>query len=265
MNNIHPSLESLLFPISQLEHLQDNPRKGDVTAIAASYQEFGQVKPIVAKMNEDGSATIIAGNHQVMAAKQLGWDKIAVVFLDGDDKQAIAYALADNRTMELGYTDNDMLHKLLAEVSSDYSELWDGLGWDEFEMAAMDERAVIKASDALTNSTYVAPVMTGTPQSYYTDMEKQISSLVATDSQDGEDKLMAPDNVDHSEVAIRGSGVALPGSQPKAVVSVQVVFDSPEQQRKWYDFVRWLRNDPSIDGSTTAERLVYFIDAHTNI
>ena len=96
-------------------------------------------------------------------------------------------------------------------------------------------------------------------------MEKQISSLAATDSQDGEDKLMAPDNVDHSEVAIRGSGVALPGSQPKAVVSVQVVFDSPEQQRKWYDFVRWLRNDPSIDGSTTAERLVYFIDAHTNI
>ena len=264
MNNIHPSLEPMSFPIEQLAHLQDNPRKGNVEAIAASYREFGQVKPIVAKMNTDGSATIIAGNHQVMAAKQLGWDKIAVVFLDADDKKAIAYALADNRTMELGYTDEDILQKLLAEVSTDYSELWDGLGWDEFEMAAMDERAVVKASDALTNSTYVAPVMTGTPQSHYTDMEKQISSLAATDEQDGEDKLIAPSGVDQSDVAIRGSGVALPGSQPKAIVSVQVVFDSPEQQRKWYDFVRWLRNDPSIDGNTTAERLIYFIDSHTN-
>lgn len=264
MNNIHPLLEQMAFPIEKLAHLQDNPRKGNVEAIVASYREFGQVKPIVAKMNSDGSATIIAGNHQVMAAKQLGWDKMAVVFLDVDDKKAIAYALADNRTMELGHTDEDMLQRLLAEVSTDYSELWDGLGWDEFEMAAMDERATVKASDALTNSTYVEPMMTGTPQSYYTDMEKQISSLVATDEQDGENKLIAPGGIDQSDVATRGSGVALPGSQPKAIVSVQVVFDSPEQQRKWYDFVRWLRNDPEIDGNTTAERLIYFIESHTN-
>lgn len=262
MNNIHPSLQSMAFPLEELQHLQDNPRKGNVEAIVASYREFGQVKPIVAKKNEDGSATIIAGNHQVMAAKQLGWDKIAVVFLDADDKRAIAYALADNRTMELGHTDDDMLQKLLMEVSTEYSDLWDGLGWDEFEMAAMDERATIKANEELTNSTYVAPVMMN-PVQPTTEMEQQISSLASVDN-DGEKKLIAPKNVDHTEVAVRGSAVAVPGSAPQAIVSVQVVFDSPEQQRRWYDFIRWLRNDPAIDGTTTAERLINFIDAHTD-
>lgn len=263
MNKIHSSLESMAFPIEQLVHLDKNPRKGNVDAIAASYEEFGQVKPIVAKKNEDGTATIVAGNHQVMAAKQLGWDKIAVVFIEGDDKHAIAYALADNRTMELGYTDDDMLQKLLTEVSEEYSDLWTGLGWDEFEMAAMDERATIKANEELTNSTYVAPVMINPINIQSAETEKQITSLVAQDD-DGENKLIAPKNVDHSEVAIRGSAVAVPGSAPQAIVSVQVVFDSPEQQRRWYDFIRWLRNDPAIDGKTTAERLINFIDEHTD-
>jgi len=263
MSNIHPSLQSLVFPIDQLVHLNNNPRKGDVNAIAASYQEFGQIKPIVVKQNDDGTATIVAGNHQVMAAKQLGWNEIAVVFIDGDDKRAIAYALADNRTMELGYTDDDILQKLLTEVSQDFSDLWTGLGWDEFEIAAMDERATLKANEELTNSTYTAPVMINPTTLQSTETEKQIVSLVSQDD-DGENKLIAPKDVDHSEVAIRGSAVAVPGSAPQAIVSVQVVFDSPEQQRRWYDFIRWLRNDAAIDGKTTAERLINFIDGHTD-
>lgn len=263
MNNIHSSLKQMAFPLDKLLHLEDNPRKGNVEAIVASYAEFGQVKPIVAKMNEDGSATIIAGNHQVMAAKQLGWDKIAVVFLEADDKRAIAFALADNRTMELGYTDGDMLQKLLTEVSTDYSELWTGLGWDEFEIAAMDERAIVKAHDELTQSKYIPPIIVASTTEEQSEIDKQIISLGQTDD-DGENKLMAPKDVSHNDVAIRGSGVAVPGSQPQAIVSVQLVFDSPEQQRRWYDFVRWLRNDPGIDGTTTAERLIDFIDSHTD-
>lgn len=263
MNKIHPSLESMAFPIDKLNHLDNNPRKGNVDAIAASYREFGQVKPIVAKKNDDGTATIVAGNHQVMAAKQLGWDKIAVVFIEGDDKHAVAYALADNRTMELGYTDDDMLQKLLTEVSEEYSDLWTGLGWDEFEMAAMDERATMKANDEIISSVYVPPVIVAQPTQVSEEVEKQISSLAQKD-EDGEAKLIAPKDIDQKNVVLQGSTVAVPGSAPQAIVSVQVVFDSPEQQRRWYDFIRWLRNDPAIDGTTTAERLINFIDAHTD-
>jgi len=263
MSNIHPSLQSLVFPIDQLVHLNNNPRRGDVNAIAASYEEFGQIKPIVVKKNDDGTATIVAGNHQVMAAKQLGWNEIAVVFIDGDDKRAIAYALADNRTMELGYTDDDMLQKLLTEVSQDFSDLWTGLGWDEFEMAAMDERATIKELDKTTNSDYIPPVMTISPSPVSEEVEKQLSALVEKDH-DGESKLIAAKDMDQKNVVLQGSTVAVPGSAPQAIVSVQIVFDSPEQQRRWYDFIRWLRNDASIDGTTTSERLINFIDAHTD-
>jgi len=44
-----------------------------------------------------------------------------------------------------------------------------------------------------------------------------------------------------------------------------LVFDDPEQQRRWYDFIRWLRNDPGYDGSTTAEKIMSFIDAHSEV
>jgi hypothetical protein len=265
MNNIHPSLMAMAFPVESLQHLEDNPRKGNVEAIASSYREFGQVKPIVARHNDDGTATVIAGNHQLMAAKKLGWDEIAVVFLDADDKKAIAYALADNRTMELGYTDDDMLHKLLTEVSTDYGDLWTDLGWDEFEIAAIEQKATLKANDEITNSAYVPPVIISPPQQKVSeDVVQEINSFVGVDS-DGETKLLAPRDMDQTEIAVKGSTVALPGAAPQAIVSVQVVFDSPEQQRKWYDFVRWLRTEPSIDGTTTAERLINFIEAHTEV
>ena len=51
MNNIHGSIAHLAVPISTLVHLENNPRKGDIGAIVASYREFGQVKPIVVKDN----------------------------------------------------------------------------------------------------------------------------------------------------------------------------------------------------------------------
>ena len=126
MNNIHPSLKSMAVSVDALTPLEGNPRVGNVDAIMASYSEFGQVKPIVARKNDDGSATVIAGNHQLEAAKALGWDKIAVIFLDADDKKAIAFALADNRTMELGYTEPELLTDMLLEISDYYPELLEG-------------------------------------------------------------------------------------------------------------------------------------------
>ena len=84
MNGIHESLSSLSIPIGSLISLKNNPRLGDVEAIASSYKEFGQVKPIVVIQNSDGKYTIIAGNHQYEAAKRLGWDSIACTIFDGD-------------------------------------------------------------------------------------------------------------------------------------------------------------------------------------
>jgi hypothetical protein len=128
----------------------------------------------------------------------------------------------------------------------------------------MDEKVLSRANDEITNSTYIAPVITNPNPGFVTEeVKRELNALVEQD-EDGETKLIAPKDVDQAEVAIKGSTVAVPNAAPQAIVSVQVVFDSAEQQRKWYDFVRWLRNDPAIDGNTTGERLINFIDAHTN-
>jgi len=127
MNNIHESLHHLAVDIDSLIPLEDNPRKGNVDAIASSYLEFGQIKPIVIRPNDDGTATIIAGNHQVQAAKKLGWDQIAAVQYEVDNMRAIAFAIADNRTMELGYTEPELLNDAILEIGENYSRVSGGM------------------------------------------------------------------------------------------------------------------------------------------
>jgi ParB-like chromosome segregation protein Spo0J len=79
----------------------------------------------VEALDDDGqpSGVVIAGNHQLAAAKKLGWDSIAVVWTYDDDLTAKAYALADNKTGELGDYDDDALAHLLADLTVDESLL----------------------------------------------------------------------------------------------------------------------------------------------
>lgn len=100
----------------------DNPRVGDVAALAESLQRFGQVKPIVVQRS---SKHVIAGNHTRQAAKSLGWTEIAAVVLDVDDETAMAYLLADNRLADRAKYDETKLYELL-EATLDL----DGTGYD---------------------------------------------------------------------------------------------------------------------------------------
>ena len=137
MNKIHKSLVSLAVDIEKLTYLENNPRNGDVDAVAKSYNQFGQRKPIVAT----NDYVVIAGNHQLAAARQLGWDKIAVVITEDDEITAKAFALTDNRTAELGSYDDDLLADLLSEVSS-VPELMDSTGFSEddlFDLIGFDD------------------------------------------------------------------------------------------------------------------------------
>lgn len=129
---IHDDLKGLARPIDSLHLLPGNPRKGDVEAVKRSYARFGQRKPIVAL--PDG--TVIAGNHQLLAAKALGWTEIAVVISDDDEQTAKAFALADNRTSDLGTYDSEALTELLADVAVD-PELLMATGYDKADLEAL--------------------------------------------------------------------------------------------------------------------------------
>lgn len=145
MSDIAPDLLTLAQPIDSLELLDGNPRIGDVDAVAASLRRFGQRKPIVARRSD---RQIIAGNHTYKAACQLGWAEIAVVLVDDDDATAKAFALADNRTAELGGYDDANLAAMIAEVGEFDAALLADTGWsceavDRLleEIAASDQAA----------------------------------------------------------------------------------------------------------------------------
>lgn len=128
---IATDLLALTFPVDQLRELEGNPRKGDIDAVARSYSRFGQTKPIVARHNDDGTGTVIAGNHQLKAARKLGWSEIAVVWRDDlTDDEARGLALADNRTADLGSYDDDLLAELLSYVADD-EDLLAATGYDQ--------------------------------------------------------------------------------------------------------------------------------------
>lgn len=129
---IAPDLQPLAHPIANLKPLPGNPRRGNVEAVMRSYAQFGQRKPVVAL--RDG--TVIAGNHQLQAATMLGWDELAVVFVDDDDTTAKAYALADNRTADLGTYDAPDLAEMLQAVALD-PELLLATGYDSDDLAAL--------------------------------------------------------------------------------------------------------------------------------
>ena len=259
-HNTSEALQGLLMPLDSLIALSHNPRVGNVEAIMASYKEFGQVKPIVVRPNTDGTATVLAGNHQVEAVRRLGWTHIAAVPIDADDKRAVAFALADNRTMELGHTDPVGASHMIVEIVDEYNDLMENLKWDDYELAYYEEQAqrVVGPGDDVVG--FITPVIS----EVVGEAAEMLAGMVR-EGEDGERQIVADDSVDHAEIAIQGSTAVVPGAAPRAVVQYTIVFDDPEQQKRWYNFIRWLRNNPGYDGSTTGEKILAFVDAHSEV
>ena len=104
--------------------------KRNLEAIRASLKRYGQQKPIVV----DGDGIIVAGNGTFAAAKIEGWDKIAVVRTKLKGAEAIAYAIADNRSAELAEWNFEVLGKVLASLQEDDPNIGLELGWAEHEL-----------------------------------------------------------------------------------------------------------------------------------
>lgn len=270
-DKIHESLKQLAVDVDKLVPLEGNPRKGNVQSIMASYKEFGQIKPIVIRPNDDGTATVIAGNHQLEAAKLLGWDKIAAVSYDVDNKKAIAFAIADNRTMELGYTEAELLSEFILEIHEEYPELVDSLGWDEFEIAEFEQTSIREEYQVLGSDKYVPPIIFSDEEGEEEEEEEPVkkdtsvdlNTVSITKDKDGNQQINVRPGVDQNDAVVRGSTTVSPRSAPQAAVQYTIVFDNTQQQAEWYTFIKWLRSDAGLEGDTVAEKLISFISEHT--
>lgn len=100
-------------PIGSIRPHPDNPRRGNVAMIADSLKHNSQYKPLLVHRP---TGHILAGSHRWRAAKQLGWDRISVVYTDVDAQTARAIMLADNRAADAGYTDDQAAFQILATL-----------------------------------------------------------------------------------------------------------------------------------------------------
>lgn len=124
---IAADLRPLAEPLDKLVPNEKNVRKhsvSNVAAIAASLDEFGQRKPIVA--NRRGGE-IEAGNAVFEAAQSIGWTHLAVVWVEDDPAAAAGFALADNRTAEMAIWDEFLLNELINDLEEDCPALYESL------------------------------------------------------------------------------------------------------------------------------------------
>jgi len=128
-------------PVADLRTYHRNPRQGNVAVIEQSLTVNGQYRPLVVNRGtHTGRANeVLAGNHTLAAARNLGWSHVAVFWLDVDDDQAARIVAADNRTADLGDYDK----RLLAELLTDLPDL-DGTGYEPYDL---DQLAALLNAD----------------------------------------------------------------------------------------------------------------------
>lgn len=107
----------------------ENPRRGDVDAIAESIDANGLYRPVIV---QESTGHILAGNHTYLAAVQHGEEEIPVVYLDVNTEQARRIMLADNRHADLGDYDDEMLTAVLNSLPD-----LEGTGYTDDDLQAL--------------------------------------------------------------------------------------------------------------------------------
>ena len=112
-------------PIGQLAQHPRNPREGDVGAIAESIRHNGFYGAVVAQRS---TGHVLAGNHRIKAAHDVGMKEVPVLWVDVDDETALRILLADNRTNDLASYNEGALTELLTELADSIG--LQGTGYD---------------------------------------------------------------------------------------------------------------------------------------
>lgn len=106
------ALRQYLVPIDSLQDHGKNPNVGDVAAISASLQKYGQVRSI---LHDDG--IIVAGHHVRAAAQVLEWTHIAAIphsFASAEDR--LAYLLVDNQIAKKSVIDSAAVYEMIVAL-----------------------------------------------------------------------------------------------------------------------------------------------------
>lgn len=116
LSHIAEGLRPLAVALDSLQLDPKNARKHspeNIASIEASLRKFGQMRAAVVNRS---TGVILVGNGMTIAARNLGWTHLAVLYGDFDPATATGYAIADNRTAELAEWDDARLAEAIAEI-----------------------------------------------------------------------------------------------------------------------------------------------------
>jgi hypothetical protein len=134
--HIHESLRHLAVAVSTLSPDPKNARKHDrrnLDAIKSSLEQFGFRQPIIVQKQ---GMIVRAGNGRLEVSKELGWSHVPALVVDESEAEAVAFAIADNRTAELAEWDFGNLAAALEGLQTSGLDI-EALGWTEDETSLL--------------------------------------------------------------------------------------------------------------------------------
>lgn len=120
-----------------------------VKKLCDSIREFGFISPCLI----DSDLNVIAGHGRIMAAREMGMEKVPCLFVDGlTETQRKAYILADNRLTELGEWDMDIVNAELMDLDlADFDVSLTGFDFElPEEQTDIEEDSVPELEDETT-------------------------------------------------------------------------------------------------------------------
>lgn len=139
------------LPLDEVVRWPRNPKLHDDAAIERSIRSLGFVNPL---LKDERTGRLVAGHGRLRALESLrdsGEVPPARVRVDGKGRwlvpvvrgvdfasaaEAEAYLLADNRLVEAGGWDQDLLREIVRDLDAEGLEL-DGLGWSDSALDAL--------------------------------------------------------------------------------------------------------------------------------
>lgn len=179
---------------SELNLFWKNPRVGNVDVIKGSLRAHGQYKPILVNKgtHTDRPSEVLAGNHTLKAIRDLAeehpdderWQSVDVWEIDVDDDRASRIVVADNRTSELGGTDDEVLADLLEEMARQDAEL-EGTGYESEDLEYLLGQVRASEAQGVIDDIF--------PEQDFTEDDDVSEDDDDEDDEDGSDMLTCPE------------------------------------------------------------------------
>lgn len=191
LSHIAEPLRHLAVRVSSLHEDPSNARLHDeanLAAVETSLRRFGQRLPLVVQRQ---GMVVRAGNARLAVAARLGWTHVAAIVVDEGDADAVAFAISDNRTAEMGRWDEAALGRLLKfaaeQVSVAPAEL-SPIGFTPEEIDRLVSVAAIAAAPATGADPDAVPATPKKPRTARGDVwEMGPHRLMCGDSADTRD------------------------------------------------------------------------------